>query len=121
MAFPPFFCLLANPRLLSSLLGSTTSQPSPLHSPSTPPRPPSPAPTILFSAPQEVDIKLASYDDATRIKVIKEVRGATGLGLKEAKELVESAPCVLAKSVLRADAEAMAAKLEAVGAKIELV
>ena len=53
--------------------------------------------------------------------MIKEVRGATGLGLKEAKELVESAPCVLAKSVLRADAEAMAAKLEAVGAKIELV
>ena len=55
-----------------------------------------------------------------KIEVIKEVRAITGLGLKEAKDLVEGAPKPVKESVNKADAEAMKKKLEAVGAKVEL-
>ena len=55
-----------------------------------------------------------------KIGVIKEVRTITGLGLKEAKDLVEGAPKSLKKEVAKADAEEMKKKLEAVGAKVEL-
>ena len=67
------------------------------------------------------DIRLTGYDDASKIKVIKEVRSLTGLGLKEAKDLVESAPKIIQKDINAADAEELKAKLEAVGAQIELV
>ena len=55
-----------------------------------------------------------------KIKVIKVVRDATGLGLKEAKELVDGAPKTLKENVSKAEAEELKAKLEEVGATIEL-
>ena len=57
---------------------------------------------------------------ANKIGVIKEVRAITGLGLKEAKDLVEGAPKTVKEGVNKADSEAMKKKLEAVGAKVEL-
>lgn len=55
-----------------------------------------------------------------KIDVIKEVRAITGLGLKEAKDLVEAAPKPLKEGISKKDAEEMKKKLEAVGAKVEL-
>jgi large subunit ribosomal protein L7/L12 len=57
---------------------------------------------------------------AKKINVIKEVRGITGLGLKEAKELVEGAPKPVKEGVDKAEAEELKKKLEAAGAKVEL-
>lgn len=57
---------------------------------------------------------------ANKINVIKEVRAITGLGLKEAKDLVEGAPKVVKEGVAKADAEAMKKQLEAAGAKVEI-
>lgn len=57
---------------------------------------------------------------ANKIAVIKEVRTITGLGLKEAKDLVEGAPQTVKENVAKADAEEMKKKLEAAGAKVEL-
>lgn len=67
----------------------------------------------------EFEVVLADAG-AEKIKVIKEVRGITGLGLKEAKDLVEGAPKTLKEDVKKEEAEEMKAKLEAVGAKVEL-
>jgi len=55
-----------------------------------------------------------------KIQVIKAISEITNLGLKEAKELVESAPATVAEEVNKEDSEAMKAKLEGVGAKVEL-
>jgi large subunit ribosomal protein L7/L12 len=55
-----------------------------------------------------------------KINVIKEVRAITGLGLKEAKDLVEGAPKTVKEGVSKADAEDMKKKLEAAGAKVQL-
>lgn len=57
---------------------------------------------------------------ASKINVIKEVRAITGLGLKEAKDLVDGAPKTVKEAVSKADAEEMKKKLEAAGAKVEL-
>src|ERR1035437_5456505 len=57
---------------------------------------------------------------ANKIGVIKEVRAITGLGLKEAKDLVEAAPKPVKENVSKADAEEIKKKLEAAGAKVEL-
>ena len=57
---------------------------------------------------------------ASKINVIKTVREITGLGLKEAKDLVEAAPKAVKEGVPKADAEKLKAKLEAEGAKVEL-
>jgi len=57
---------------------------------------------------------------ANKINVIKEVRAITGLGLKEAKDLVEAAPKAVKEGVSKADAEALKKKLEDAGAKVEL-
>ena len=67
----------------------------------------------------EFDVILASAGDQ-KINVIKEVRGITGLGLKEAKDLVEAAPKAVKEGVNKAEAEDIKAKLEAAGAKVEL-
>lgn len=56
----------------------------------------------------------------SKIQVIKELRGLTGLGLKEAKELVDGAPATVKAAVAKADAEAWKEKLEGVGATVEL-
>ena len=60
------------------------------------------------------------YDDKKKIAVIKEVRAIFGLGLKEAKALVESAPCVLGEDVPKVDADVWVEKLNAIGAEVVL-
>eukprot|EP00980_Cylindrotheca_fusiformis_P003659 scaffold818_cov136-Cylindrotheca_fusiformis.AAC.25 len=67
------------------------------------------------------DLKLLGFDAKAKIKVIKEVRSIAGLGLKEAKELVESAPKVIQKDLKPEKAEELKAQLEAVGAQVEVV
>ena len=67
----------------------------------------------------EFDVILASFGDA-KMGVIKTVKEALGLGLKEAKEVVESAPKALKEGVSKAEAEELKEKLEAAGATIEL-
>ncbi|MFV0322716.1 MAG: 50S ribosomal protein L7/L12 [Alphaproteobacteria bacterium] len=67
----------------------------------------------------EFDVILTSAG-ASKIGVIKEVRGITGLGLKEAKELVEGAPKAVKEGVDKAEAEDIKAKLEAAGASVEV-
>ena len=68
----------------------------------------------------EFTLKLEGFDAASKIKVIKEVRGIVDLGLKEAKELVEKAPAVLKENLSKEEAEELKTKLEAAGAKIVL-
>ena len=82
------------------------------------------APAGAASAPageekSEFSIFLAASGDK-KINVIKEVRAITGLGLKEAKDLVEAAPKEVKAGVAKKEAEEMKAKLEAAGAKVEL-
>ena len=67
----------------------------------------------------EFDVVLAEAG-ANKVAVIKAVRGATGLGLKEAKDLVESAPAVLKEGIAKAEAEALRKELEEAGAKVEI-
>ena len=81
------------------------------------------APAAAAAAPAEektdFTIFLSSFGDK-KINVIKEVRVITGLGLKEAKDLVEAAPKEVKKGVPKKEAEEAKKKLEAAGAKIEL-
>ncbi|WP_127752898.1 MULTISPECIES: 50S ribosomal protein L7/L12 [unclassified Devosia] len=67
----------------------------------------------------EFDVILASFGE-NKINVIKEVRAITGLGLGEAKALVESAPKAIKEGATKAEAEDIQKKLEAAGAKVEL-
>lgn len=67
----------------------------------------------------EFDVKLVKSGDK-KIQVIKVVREITGLGLKEAKDLVDGAPKVVKEKISKADAEAIKAKLEAEGASVEI-
>ncbi len=67
----------------------------------------------------EFDVILADVG-AQKINVIKEARAITGLGLKEAKELVESAPKAVKEGVTKEEAEELKKKLEAAGAKVEI-
>ena len=84
---------------------------------------PAAAPAAVAAAPSEekteFTIFLASAGDK-KINVIKEVRAITGLGLKEAKDLVEAAPKELKTGVAKKEAEEVKKKLEAAGAKVEL-
>ena len=67
------------------------------------------------------DLKLLGFDAKSKIKVIKEVRAIAGLGLKEAKTLVESAPKIIQKDIKKEKADELKEKLEALGAEIEIV
>ena len=67
----------------------------------------------------EFDVVLTDFG-AEKVKVIKAVREITGLGLGEAKALVESAPAAIKEGISKDDADALKAKLEEVGAKVEL-
>ncbi len=67
----------------------------------------------------EFDVVMTSFG-AEKIKVIKEVRGITGLGLAEAKALVEGVPAKIKEGISKDDAETLKAQLEAVGATVEL-
>ncbi len=68
----------------------------------------------------EFDVMLDSFDAAAKIKVLKAVREATGLGLGEAKALVEGAPCAVKEGASKADAEAMKKAIEEAGGKVAL-
>ena len=78
------------------------------------------APAAAAEEQTEFAVKLEGFDPAQKIKVIKEVRAATELGLKEAKDLVEGAPAVLKKGLKKEDAEAIKEKIEKVGGKVVL-
>lgn len=67
----------------------------------------------------EFDVVMTEFG-AEKIKVIKEVRAITGLGLAEAKAMVEGVPAKIKEGISKDDAEALKAQLEAVGAKVEL-
>ena len=67
----------------------------------------------------EFDVVLTDFGDK-KVNVIKEVRGITGLGLKEAKDKVEGVPSVIKEACSKEEAEEIKAKLEAAGAKVEL-
>jgi len=67
------------------------------------------------------DVKLLGFDAKSKIKVIKEIRAIAGLGLKEAKELVESAPKVFQKNLKKDAADELKEKMEALGAQIEII
>lgn len=67
----------------------------------------------------EFDVVLTGFGD-NKVAVIKAVRGATGLGLKEAKDLVEGAPAPLKEGVAKDEAEALKKELEEAGATVEL-
>ena len=68
----------------------------------------------------DFDVVLASFDAAAKIKVIKVVREITGLGLKEAKDLVDGAPKNIKEAVSKEEAEDIKKKVEAEGAKVTL-
>lgn len=74
------------------------------------------------AAPQKsnFDIEISGYDSAKKIGTIKEVRAILGLGLKEAKELIDSVPAVARKSVLKDEAEEIKEKLEKAGCQVNL-
>ena len=81
------------------------------------------APAAAAAAPAEekteFDVILASFGE-NKVAVIKEVRAITGLGLKEAKDLVEAAPKAIKEGASKEDAEKIKAQLEAAGAKVEV-
>ena len=66
------------------------------------------------------DVELSEFKKTAKIKIIKEIRGELGLGLMEAKQMVEAAPTWIKKELLKEDAEALKEKLEALGATIRL-
>lgn len=73
----------------------------------------------VVEEPTEFDVILASYGEK-KLEVLKVVRDLTGLGLKEAKDLVDSVPKPLKEKIKKEEAEAMKSKLEAAGAKVEI-
>ena len=77
------------------------------------------APAAAAEEKTEFDVVMTSFG-AEKIKVIKEVRGITGLGLAEAKALVEGVPAKIKEGVSKEDAEALKEQLTAVGAEIEI-
>ena len=77
------------------------------------------APAEAAEEKDDFDVVLTDAG-AQKINVIKEVRGITGLGLKEAKDLVEGAPKTVKEAAPKAEAEEIKKKLEAAGAKVEL-
>lgn len=66
------------------------------------------------------DVKLTGFDAKSKIKVIKEVRALTGLGLKEAKALVEDVPSILKKDIKKEEAEEIMKKISEVGGTLEM-
>ncbi len=77
------------------------------------------APVAEVEEKTEFDVILAEAG-AQKINVIKEVRAITGLGLKEAKDLVEAAPKAIKEAVSKAEAEEIKKKVEAAGAKVDI-
>jgi large subunit ribosomal protein L7/L12 len=78
------------------------------------------APAAVVEEQTEFSVTLKEYPADKKVTVIKVVRELTGLGLKEAKDLVEGAPALVKDSVSKADVEVMKKKLEEAGAKVEV-
>ena len=78
-----------------------------------------PAAAVAEEEKTEFDVILASFGEK-KVGVIKEVRSLTGLGLKDAKDLVEAAPKVIKEGVNKEEAEKVKAQLESVGATVEI-
>jgi large subunit ribosomal protein L7/L12 len=76
--------------------------------------------TAAVEEQTEFSVTLKEYPADKKVTVIKVVRELTGLGLKEAKDLVEGVPALVKESVNKADSEAMRKKLEDAGAKVEI-
>ena len=74
----------------------------------------------VAEAKTEFDVVLESFDAAKKIGVIKVVRAATGLGLKEAKDAVEGAPSKIKEGISKEDAEKLKKELEEAGAKVAI-
>ena len=72
------------------------------------------------AAQTEFDVELSAFDAAKKIGIIKVVRAATGLGLKEAKDAVEAAPKVLKTGISKEDAEKLKKELEEAGATVKI-
>ena len=83
------------------------------------PAPPPARPAAAAEEQTEFTVVLASFGE-NKVNVIKAVRELTGLGLKEAKDLVDGAPKPVKEGVSKADAEAAKKKLEEAGAKVEI-
>ncbi|HWQ57534.1 MAG TPA: 50S ribosomal protein L7/L12 [Clostridia bacterium] len=81
---------------------------------------PAAGPAVEVEEKTEFDAILKSYDDSSKIKVIKAVRELTGLGLKEAKDLVEGVPKPLKESAPKEECEKIAAMFKEVGAVVEI-
>jgi large subunit ribosomal protein L7/L12 len=82
---------------------------------------PAPVPTVAPAVEEKTEFNVQLTDaGSNKIPVIKCVREMTGLGLKEAKEIVDNAPRMLKESVTKADAEGMKKRLEEAGAKVTL-
>jgi large subunit ribosomal protein L7/L12 len=77
------------------------------------------APAAAVEEKTEFDVVLTSFG-AEKIQVIKEIRAITGLGLKEAKDLVEGVPKTVKEGIAKAEADEIKKKLEAVGATVEI-
>ena len=80
---------------------------------------PAAGPVAVVEEQTEFDVILSSFG-ANKVGVIKVVRELTGLGLKEAKDLVEGAPSTVKEAVSKADADGMKAKLEEAGAAVQI-
>jgi large subunit ribosomal protein L7/L12 len=91
-----------------------------LHGESTSSAPEAPVEAVP-EAPKTFEVKLVGYDEKSKIKVIKEVRAISGLGLKEAKEMVEGVPKSIAKDLKPEQAEELKKKLVEAGGIVELV
>ncbi len=79
------------------------------------------APAEEVKAKDAFDVKLTAFDAKAKIKIIKEVRAASGLGLKEAKELVEKAPVVIKEGMTKEEADALSKVLTDLGGTVDLV
>ncbi|WP_025823561.1 50S ribosomal protein L7/L12 [Shewanella marina] len=77
------------------------------------------AATAAAEEQTEFDVMLTNHG-ANKVAVIKALRGATGLGLKEAKAMAESAPVAVKEAVSKEEADALKAELEAAGAEVEI-
>lgn len=98
-------------------IGTTPQDSAPVKHQGKPPGAPAAA---AEASKQLVSVKLISVPADKRVVTIKEVKGITGLGLKESKELVDGVPAVIKKSITPDEAKAIKAKLEAAGAQCEL-
>ena len=76
---------------------------------------------VAVEEPTEFNVILKAADPSKKIAAIKEVRAITGLGLKEAKEVVEAGGATIKESVSKADADALKEKLEAAGCTVDIV